>query len=242
MTRKARIAAPLATLVGLLSTVTYAQGDAPATVAASQPKGHPNRVISATPDYAHELPRSIVILPPLNHAKDLRGSDSVYPHLYVSLASKGYEVPPPSLVWEVLRANGVDDPGLVRELPLSKLAEVFGTDAAFFPEVKEYGSTYQIVQTKAQVDLRAQLVSLKSGRVLWEGEASFAKTDSDTSSLAAMLINALLTQVVNDAGNFARQVGAVAAGQLVWAKGLPSGPLCPEVGPKGTDCYRPLGP
>jgi len=142
----------------------------------------------------------------------------------------------------VLRANGVDDAGLVRELPLAKLAEVFATDAALFPEITEYGSTYQIVQTKVKVDLRGQLVSLKTGRVLWEGEASYAKTDSDTSSLAAMLINALVTQVVNDSVNFARKVGAMAASELVWAKGLPSGPLCPEVGEKGTDCYRPLTP
>lgn len=200
--------------------------------------GHPNRLVSATPEYVSEKPRSVVVLPPVNHAADLRASESVYPHIYVALAAKGYEVPAPTIVQEVLRANGVTDWGLVQEIPVEKLAEVFGTDAALFVDVHDYGTHYQVVRTVARVELQGRLVSLKTSRLLWEGRAKYESADQDTSSLGAMLINALVSQVVRDSSNFAYRVASMAAGQLIWHSKLPAGALCPEVGKDGTDCYR----
>ncbi len=202
--------------------------------------GHPNRLVSATPEFAVEKPRSVVVLPPVNHAKDLRASESVYPHVYVALASKGYEVPAPTVVQEVLRDNGVTDWGLVQEIPVEKLAEVFGTDAALFVDIDDYGTHYQLVRTVARVHLRGRLVSLKTGRLLWEGKAKWEDVDQDTSSVAALLINALVSQVVRDSSNFAYRVAGSAASHLIWSQKLPAGALCPDVGKDGTDCYRPL--
>ncbi|WP_334154925.1 GNA1162 family protein [Tepidimonas sp.] len=202
--------------------------------------GHPNRLAVATPEYAVEKPQSVVVLPPVNHAKDLRASESVYPHVYVALASKGYEVPAPTVVQEVLRDNGVTDWGLVQEIPVEKLAEVFGTDAALFVDIDDYGTHYQLVRTVARVHLRGRLVSLKTGRLLWEGKAKWEDVDQDTSSVAALLINALVSQVVRDSSNFAYRVAGSAASHLIWSQKLPAGALCPDVGKDGTDCYRPL--
>lgn len=223
----------VAVLLGLAGSAGWAQTSA-------DNFGHPNRWIAATPEYSQEKPRSVVVLPPVNHAKDLRASESVYPHVYVALASKGYEVPAPSVVQEVLRDNGVSDWGLVQEIPVGKLAEVFGTDAALFLDIHDYGTHYQIVRTVARVDVQGRLVSLKTGRLLWEGRAKFESADQDTSSLGAMLINALVSQVVRDSSNFAYHVAGTAVNQLIWARKLPAGALCPEVGKEGTDCYRPL--
>ncbi len=201
-------------------------------------RGHPNRLVSASPEFALELPASIVVFPPLNHAQDLRASNSVYPSLYTTLASKGFEVPAPSAVVALLRANGVEDWGLIAEIPYEKLGQVFGTDAALFTEILEYGSHYQVFRTKSVVELRARLVSLKSGRLLWQGSGKAEVIDQDNASLARMLVNALLSQIINDATNFAVRVAPVAAYQLLWDSNLPAGPHCPEVGEKGTDCFR----
>ncbi|MFN4103174.1 MAG: hypothetical protein ACK4GB_02510 [Tepidimonas sp.] len=64
--------------------------------------------------------------------------------------------------------------------------------------------------------------------------------DQDTSSVAALLINALVSQVVRDSSNFAYRVAGSAASHLIWSQKLPAGALCPDVGKDGTDCYRPL--
>ena len=191
----------------------------------------PNKQI----DYAAfkaSRPRSIVVLPPLNESPDIKATYSMLAQATVPLAESGYYVLPVALVDETFRQNGLTVPGDIHTVPVAKLREIFGADAALYVTVTEYGSKYQVISSVTRVAANAKLVDLKTGDVLWNGTA-VAATDSSGSGggLIGMLINAAVTQALNHTLDASYKVAATTSYRLLSA-GQPGGLLYGPRSPK----------
>ena len=177
-------------------------------------------------------PRSIVVLPPLNESPDIKATYAMLSQATAPLAESGYYVLPVALVDETFRQNGLTVPGDIHAVPVPKLREIFGADAALYVTVTEYGTKYQVISSVTRVAANAKLVDLKTGDVLWSNTA-VAATDSSSSGggLIGMLINAAITQALNHTLDASYGVAASTSFRLLSA-GQPGGLLYGPRSPK----------
>ena len=177
-------------------------------------------------------PKSIVVLPPLNMSPDVRASYSMLATVTRPLAESGYYVLPVALVDQTFRENGVSEPGEMHQVPPAKLAEIFGADAALYITIEEYGAKYMIISSEVIVAASAKLVDTRTGRLLWEGKARASSAENQNSSggIAALLIQALVSQVINNIGDQGYPVARMTSFRLLSARqgGLLPGPRSPD--------------
>jgi hypothetical protein len=177
--------------------------------------------------FRQSRPTSIVVLPPVNETPEVKATMGVMTSTVYPLAEAGYYVLPVSTVAETFRQNGMTQPEDIHALPVKKLREIFGADAALYMHVKRYGTTYKVISSDTTVVVDAKLVDLRSGATLWAGTASASSAEQSSSSggLAGMLVSAVVNQVVNtatDAGfNYAgmanqRLLGAPAVNGMLY--------------------------
>lgn len=177
-------------------------------------------------------PRSIVVLPPLNESPDIKATYAMLSLATYPLAESGYYVLPVALVDETFRQNGLTVPGDIHTVPVPKLREIFGADAALYVTVSDYGSRYKVLSSVTRVAASAKLVDLKTGNELWSGTA-VAANDSGSSGggLVGMLISAAITQAMNHATDASFNVAGVTSARLLFA-GQPNGILYGPRSPK----------
>jgi len=180
-------------------------------------------------------PATLLVMPPVSDALDLKASPGVWANATLPLAEAGYYVLPVTLVDATFRQNGVDNANDAQALPTQKLHEVFGADAAVYIKVSRYGTRYQVINSDTSVEVSARIVDLRTGALLWEGkaEASSSEQSQGQNGLAAMMIEALVRQVVGTATDLSFNYAAIADQRLLGAQGadgvLP-GPRSPKYG------------
>lgn len=177
-------------------------------------------------------PRSIVVLPPLNESADIKATYAMLSQATYPLAESGYYVLPVALVDETFRQNGLTVPGDIHTVPVPKLREIFGADAALYVTVTDYGSRYQVLSSVTRVAANARLVDLKTSDVLWSGTA-VAANDSGNSGggLIGMLVTAAINQAVNHATDASYPLAGTASTRLLSAgtrNGILYGPRSPK--------------
>ena len=179
---------------------------------------------------AHE-PRSILVLPPLNHSTDLDATYGWLSTVSRPLAEHGYYVFPVEVVDRFLKENGLPTAGDMHQVPLEKMREVTGADAVLFVTLEQYGSKYQLINTATIVRVHAQLVDTRTQVLLWEGHGHAEQDSSSGSSdLFSDLISALVAQVINSRTHPAHEVSRLANYNLFLTAnvGLPLGPYSPR--------------
>jgi hypothetical protein len=189
-------------------------------------------------DYAAFLrakPATLLVMPPVNESPDIKASPSVWANATRPLAEAGYYVLPVTLVDETFRQNGVSTANDAQDIPYAKLREIFGADAAVYIRVKQYGTTYAVVVSDTRVAVEARIVDLRNGDLLWQGNgvASSAEQQQQQSGLAAMLITALVSQIVATTTDSAYNYAAIADARLLGApraNGVLPGPRSPLYG------------
>lgn len=180
-------------------------------------------------------PASILVLPPLNESNDVNATFSMLSQTTFPLAESGYYVLPVTLVAETFRNNGLSMPAEMHGVSTKKLKEIFGADAALYINIKQYGSSYTILNSAAVVSAEARLLALPGGQLLWEGKAS-ATNDSGNNNgggLAALLVTAIVKQIINETTDASHPVAGMAARQMLFAGGngrLLYGPRSPMYG------------
>ena len=169
-------------------------------------------------------PKSLLVLPPLNNSPDVNASYSFLSHVTLPLAESGYYVLPVTLVDEMFRENGVTDPGQMHEVPAAKLKEIFGADAALYIKIGHYGTSYSVINSESRVSAEASLVDLASGGVLWQGSATASSAEGRSSSggLVGMLVQAIVSQIVETITDRSHPVAGVTSMRLLSA-GRPDG-------------------
>lgn len=178
-------------------------------------------------------PKSIVVLPPTNHSPDVLAMDSVLAQVSYPLAENGYYVFPVAVVKETFIQNGLSEPDEIHKVSLAKLKEIFGADAVLYMDITDYGTTYVIVGSDTRVTASARLVDMNNGKLLWNGSATASSTESGGvgGHPLAILLHALVTQIIVTSTNQAHSFAATTMYRLVGAdmmNGIPAGPRSPH--------------
>lgn len=184
--------------------------------------------------YKQHMPKSILVLPPINHATDVRATNSFWPTTTYPIAEAGYYVFPVGLVNETFKQNGIHMAADAHNISAAKLREIFGADAALYIQIKEYGSKYQVLNTTVTVAAEATLVDLKTGAQLWSGSARrVVAPDNSNSGLLGAMVNAVITQVGNHLSDRGHDVSTIVSNELFTPTanegyGLLKGPRHPQ--------------
>ena len=178
-------------------------------------------------------PRSIVILPPLNHSPDVRATYSFYTTVTMPVAEAGYFVFPIALVDQTFKENGLPTPGEMHQASLNKLREVFGADAALYITITQYGSVYSVIDSSVIVSANADLIDLKTGKLLWTGTATASSSEGENKgggSITGILINAIVKQILGNIGDQGRSIASVTSNRLfsLSENGILPGPRSPD--------------
>lgn len=183
--------------------------------------------------YLAHMPRSILVLPPLNDSPEVSATYGWLSTVTRPLAEAGYYVYPVAVVDELLRQNGMPTPGEMHTVPLSKVAEIIGADAVLYTRIQEWGTSYQVINSQTHVLIHCSLVDVKSGTEIWQvsREAVYNSADSDASldGLLVNMITAVIDQVASDVTDYSADMGAMVNVSLATGyDGLLIGPYHPR--------------
>jgi hypothetical protein len=141
------------------------------------------------------MPRSILVLPPLDLSLEPAACYGSLAALSRPLAERGYYVFPVAVVDAMMRENGLPTPLEMHAVPLDKLVEVFDPDAVLYLTVHAWGTSFQVVSSSTTVTLEARLVDAETGIDLWHGTDTASQGSGGDGSLTGLLINAVVNQV-----------------------------------------------
>lgn len=181
--------------------------------------------------FRESKPASILVLPPLNSSVEPEATAAVLAQSTRPLAESGYYVFPVAVVDETFKQNGLFTAQDIHALPTTKLHEIFGADAALYMEVQKYGSSYAVLSSSVEVEIEASLIDLRSGKKLWEGKKAVAESSGSGGGLVGMLVQAVVSQIVNTLSDRSFQVAGV-ANQSLLSAGQPGGLLYGPRSPK----------
>jgi len=184
--------------------------------------------------FRQSRPRSILVLPPLNHSPDIQATYSLLSQVTLPLAESGYYVLPVTLVDETFRQNGLANPGEMHAVEPAKLRKIFGADAVLYLKVTAYGTTYKVLISDTRVSVEARLLDLRTGQLLWEGSATASSSEQQGDaggSVVGMLLQAVIYQVADTLTEKSHQIAGIASQRLLSAgrpNGLLYGPRSPH--------------
>lgn len=165
--------------------------------------------------YAAHMPKSILVLPPINNTPEVNATNGYWPTATRPLAEAGYYVFPIAVVDRILKENGVSNGFEAQSISGQKLNEIFGADAALYIKLKEYGSKYQVVVTTSMVEVEAKLVDLKTGTLLWQGQHRMQQSkDYSQAGIAGLLVGAIIDQISNQVSDHAHDLSYAVSNQL----------------------------
>lgn len=168
-------------------------------------------------------PRSILVLPPINHTTEINAGLSVLSLASFPLAEAGYYVLPVALTSETFKQNGITVAEDAQSIPLPKLREIFGADAGLYITINKYGSIYRVIDSATTVGVDAKLVDLRTGHMLWLGSAHASSNEHQNrqfnNGVIGMLVSAVVNQVVNQSTDASHQVADIAVNRLLYPSG-----------------------
>ncbi|WDZ50568.1 DUF799 family lipoprotein [Acinetobacter vivianii] len=191
--------------------------------------------------YKQHMPKSILVLPPVNDSPDVKATYSYWPTVVTPVAEAGYYVFPISVVDSMFKENGVTNGHDAQSISPQKLQDIFGADAALYIRIKEYGSKYQVFQSVATVSVEAKLVDLKTNQTIWTGEKKAVQSSNNgNNDLLTSLVGALVEQIAGSVSDRAYPLATVVNTQLFTPTqhnpglGLLYGPRSPKYQQDGT--------
>lgn len=186
--------------------------------------------------FVQARPATLLVLPPLNDSPEVSATPGVWSHATRPLAEAGYYVLPVTLVDETLRQNGVTVANDAHGIPVQKLRDYFGADAAVYLRVNRYGSSYKLVDSETRVEVEGRIVDLRTGQLLWQGRAAASSAEQQqqaSGGLIGLLVMAVVKQVVNSATDASYHYAGIANARLLSApryNGVLPGPRSPLFG------------
>jgi hypothetical protein len=186
--------------------------------------------------FKNSQPRSILLLPPLNDTSDVQATYGMLSQMTQPVAEAGYYVVPVAVMDETFKQNGLTEPADIQAVSPAKLREIFGADAALYSNVTQYGSVYQVLDSKIVVAASAKLVDLRTGDVLWQGTGRATSAEVGTNvdlgiGIVGKLVQAAVKQVAHSLTDKSHDVAELASQRLLSAgppDGLLHGPRSPK--------------
>lgn len=181
--------------------------------------------------YRSRLPRSILVLPPLNSTTTVEAN-----YIFLSTASRplaeaGYYVFPVAVVDAYMKENGLPTPDEMNGVSLKKIKEVFGADAVLYFTIEQWGQKYYVISSQTVVRASARLVDVDTGQTLWTGNAVAVRdSGSGGGGIIGALVAAAIHQIVFSMVDQTHELSRFANTQMVFNKdnGLLLGPRHPE--------------
>lgn len=153
-------------------------------------------------------PRSILVLMPTNESTEIKASSAVLTNAIFPLSEAGYYIFDPSLVNDTFKFNGVYEPSEIHQISVNKLKQIFGADSVLYINIKEYGSTYMVLDSVTKVSVEAKLVDTNTGNIMWQKTASATNSSQGSSDIASMLLNALIKQIADTLSDVSYELSA----------------------------------
>jgi hypothetical protein len=183
--------------------------------------------------FKQNRPVSMLVLPPVNESPEVTATYGVLSQVTLPLAEAGYYVLPVSLMDETFRQNGLNNAAEIHDVSPHKLREIFGSDAAVYIKVTQYGTSYRVIASETRVTAQARIVDLRTGELLWQGSATASSSESQSSSqggLAELLVRAIVTQIVETATDTSFNYAGIASQRLLSPRmnGVLYGPRSPN--------------
>lgn len=182
------------------------------------------------------MPRSILVLPPLDQSLEPAACYGTLAAISRPLAERGFYVFPVAVVDMMMRDNGLPTPLDMHAVPMQKLVEVFDPDAVLYLTVHDWGTSFQVISSVTTVTIEARLVDAETGIDLWHSTHSASRSSgSGGGSLLGLLVDAVVSQV----GSAMYDPSPELAREAAWGifgdsrNGLLLGPLHPEHVPTG---------
>ena len=176
-------------------------------------------------------PRSILIVPVINHTSETEAGDLFLTTLAAPLAERGYYVFPTSAAKKLIETDGMADPQLVHSAATPRIASLFGADAVLYVEILEWNSVYSVLASSIDVGF---LYTLKDGHtdaLLWQDQQRIVyKSSGGSGNIIADLVSAAVTAAINNTRSDYTPVAQFAnnAALLVDGQGVPYGPYSPS--------------
>ena len=166
--------------------------------------------------FIEHMPRSILVLPPLDQTPEVGACYGWLSVITRPLAERGYYVFPVGLVDQILKQNGRPTPGEMHRVSLAKLKEVFGADAVMYVTISEWGTSYQVLSSVTSVRVHASLVDIDTGTRIWSGEAVAQQNPNNgQTGIVGALVGALVNQVVTSVADPSMAVAREANAALI---------------------------
>ncbi|WP_438863876.1 DUF799 domain-containing protein [Neptunicella sp.] len=181
-------------------------------------------------------PHSILVLPPINNTTEVVAPYSVMSQVIAPIAESGYYVFPVAVVDQTFKNNGLTIANDVHAVPIDKLHNIFGADAALYLTIDDYGTSYVIISSETRVTVSASLIDLRNGLVLWQDTATASSAETQNSNgggLIGALVEAAVSQIVDTVTDRGFDIAAITANRLLSSEthnGLPYGPRSPKYG------------
>jgi hypothetical protein len=150
------------------------------------------------PRLYEEMPNSILILPPMNESTAADAKDYYATTIQEPLSFSGYYVFPYEITTELLKMEGIYDAELMKDLPLQKFREYFGTDAVLFTTIKKWDLAYMLIAANLTVSIDCELKSTQSDAILWKYNGTIVVDLSGGSSgggIAGLIAKAIVTAI-----------------------------------------------
>ena len=158
------------------------------------------------PDIYNELPKSILVLPPINKSTSADATEYYSTTIAEPLSFAGYYVYPIEITKEVLKSEGIYDASLLKDLPMDKFQEYFGADAVLFTEIIEWDKSFYVIGGNVEVNIEFVLKSTKTEKTLWSYKGNIkvdtTSDDSEIPGLAGFLLEVAVTAVKTAAQDY----------------------------------------
>ncbi len=182
--------------------------------------------------YRAHMPRSILVLPPINESIDANATYSYLTTVTKPVAERGYYVFPVAVVDEFMKDNGLPTPADMHNVSLAKIAEVIGPDAVLYITIEDFGQKFLVLTSETRVDARARMVDVATGTEIWSGEVRHRVGSNSSGNIVADIVAAAIIQVAEAATDQTHEAARQANHVMVNDSndGLLIGPLHPEYG------------
>ena len=165
--------------------------------------------------YLQHMPRSILVLPPLNESVEVTASEAFLSTVTMPLAECGYYVFPVAMVDAILKENGVPTAYEMHQVSLQKLGEVFGADAVLYIVINKWTTTYAVVDSSTTVSLEYRLVDTDAGAILWHRIQTVQVSSSQNqSNILGMVVAASIRAAMSTSGKLEPEVARYANFQV----------------------------
>jgi len=171
-----------------------------------------------------EDPSSILILPPMNDSTAAEAKDYYATTIQEPLSFRGYYVFPYEVTTDILKMEGIYDAELMKDVPLQKFQEYFGTDAVLFTTIKKWDLSYMVIAANLTISIDCELKSTKSNVTLWRYtgtvvvDLSGGNTGGGIAGLVAKAIISAVKSAMTDYVPHARTANYMALNTMPYGK------------------------